>query len=220
MKTSRLLRHSLTALSVLTLPVAAETVSFDAAKTGGPPPGWSVGITGVGDARWTVAADATAPTAPNVLEQSGLVPKPSFPVCLLDAPLLRDGFVEVKFKTLSGTNDQAAGLVWRAKDALNYYVCRANALEDNVVLYKVADGKRTALDIVGRQAGYGVETKVAPGKWQALRVEFAGQWFKVSLEGKLLFQVEDSTFGEAGKVGLWTKADSVTRFDDFQCGSK
>ncbi len=220
MKTFRPLTPALALASWLNVLAAAEIVTFDAAKIGGPPQGWFSTITGVGDAKWTIESDATAPSAPQVLQQSGRVSKPSFPLCLLDAPALRDGFVEVKFKTVSGTNDQAAGVVWRARDATNYYVCRANALEDNVVLYKVVAGKRTALDIVGRAGGYGVEAKVPPERWQALRVEFAGQHFKVWLEARLLFEVEDSTFTEAGKVGLWTKADSVTRFDDFRCGEK
>jgi hypothetical protein len=220
MKTFRSLTPALALASWLNASAAAEIVTFDDAKIGGPPQGWFSTITGVGDAKWTIESDVTAPSTPQVLQQSGQVPKPSFPLCLLDAPALRDGFVEVKFKPVSGTNDQAAGVVWRAQDATNYYVCRANALEDNVVLYKVVAGKRTALDIGGRASGYGVEAKVPPGRWQTLRVEFAGQHFRVWLEARLLFEVEDSTFTEAGKVGLWTKADSVTRFDNFRCGEK
>ena len=132
--------------------------------------------------------------------------------------MFKDGFVEVKFKTLSGKKDQAAGVVWRAKDKDNYYICRANALEDNVVLYRVKEGKRTALEIVGRKGGYGVDEKVAPARWHTLRAEFTGARVKVIFDGKPLFEVEDGTFSEAGKVGLWTKADSVTLFDDFSYG--
>jgi hypothetical protein len=132
----------------------------------------------------------------------------------------QDGFVEVKFKSISGKEDQAAGVMWRAKDADNYYICRANALEDNVVLYKTENGKRKSLDIVGRKGGYGVEMKVASQTWHALRVEFVGNRFKVLLNGKHLFDVEDKTFTDVGKVGLWTKADSVTLFDDFSYGAK
>jgi hypothetical protein len=127
--------------------------------------------------------------------------------------------VEVKFKPISGEIDQAAGLVWRAQDANNYYLCRANALENNVVLYKVHQGQRTALDIVGRKGGYGVDVKVPSGQWQTLRVEFAGAQFRVLLEGRELFKVEDHTFTQPGKVGLWTKADSVTAFDDLRFGT-
>jgi hypothetical protein len=141
-------------------------------------------------------------------------------VCLQDAPRFRDGFVQVRFKTVSGDIDQAAGVVWRAKDHVNYYICRANALEDNVVLYKIQDGKRTALDIIGRKGGYGVDAKVVPAQWHTLRVDFSGNRFRVTLNGQHLFDVEDSTFAEPGCVGLWTKADSVTHFDDFSCGPK
>jgi len=121
---------------------------------------------------------------------------------------------------VSGKEDQAGGVIWRAKDADNYYIARANALEDNVVLYKTVKGKRSSLDIVGRKGGYGVKEKVAPGQWHTLRVEFAGTKFTVVFNGKKLFEVEDDTFKDTGNVGLWTKADSVTLFDDFSYGSK
>jgi hypothetical protein len=97
-------------------------------------------------------------------------------------------------------------------------VCRANALEHNVVLYRVEAGTRKALDIVGRTGGYGVDQKVTPAEWHTLRVAFAGSRFRVFLDGTPLFEVEDATFGAAGMVGLWTKADSVTLFDDFRYG--
>jgi hypothetical protein len=192
---------------------------FDALAPDGLPGGWTPLITGSGTPVWRVESDPTAPSPPHVLRQSGLVPKPSFPLSLVDASRLRDGFVEAKFKTLGGTIDQAAGLVWRARDAANYYVCRANALENNVVLYKLENGQRTPLDIVGRTGGYGVEAKVPSGQWQTLRVEFVGPRFRVFLDGRELFTVEDASFAEAGKVGLWTKADSVTAFDDFRWGA-
>ena len=164
--------------------------------------------------------DDSVPNRPLVLKQSGWTPKPSFPLCLKDGSSLRDGFVEVKFKCWSGTNDQAAGLVWRYRDEGNYYVARANALEDNVVLYKVEQGKRTALDIVGRRGGYGVKAKVPPRQWNSLRVNFMGQRFHVVLNGQDLFAVEDPSFTAPGLVGLWTKADSVTLFDDFRYGKE
>lgn len=210
---------SLAALTVAWPNSAADFRSgFDPDPVGQAPPGWTCTITGEGAPVWRVVTDATAPGPPHVLEQSGRVPKPSFPLCLHDAAALRDGFVEVKFKTVSGEVDQAAGVVWRARDAANYYICRANALEDNVVLYKVENGKRTALAPLGRPGSYGVDVKVPRATWQTLRVEFAGPRFRVFLEGRELFTVEDTTFAEAGRVGLWTKADSVTRFDDFRYG--
>jgi hypothetical protein len=196
----------------------AELVDFDAAKPGQLPPSWVAAITGEGTPQWTVGPDATAPTRPHVLKQSAWTPKPSFPVCIRSGSSLKDGFVEVKFKTVSGTNDQAAGLVWRYRDPTNYYIVRANALEDNVVLYKVQNGKRTVLDIVGRTGGYGVKVKVPPHEWGKLRVDFAGSRFRVALNGRELFAVEDTAFAETGAVGVWTKADSVSLFDDFRYG--
>ena len=213
--------NTLLMISALTTTAAlAQTASFDAVETGKSPTGWTVAVTGKGEPRWTVEKDDSAPSKPNVLKQSGEVPGPSFPLCIQDAPALKDGFVEVKFKSVSGKGDQAAGVIWRCVDKDNYYICRPNALEDNVVLYKVEKGKRTSLDIVGRKGGYGVEAKVAPQTWHTLRVEFAGNRFKVLFNGKHLFDVEDSTFQDAGKVGLWTKADSVMLFDDFSHGTK
>ncbi|MBI4324291.1 MAG: hypothetical protein HY674_03420 [Chloroflexi bacterium] len=198
---------------------SAEVVGFDLDKPDLPPVGWTTAITGEGMLVWPVAADPTAPSAPNVLKQSGEVPKSSFPLCFRQGSRVQDSFVEVKFKTVSGKVDQAAGVVWRAKDATNYYLCRANALEDNVVLYKVENGKRKSLDIVGRTGGYGVDTKVTPAQWNTLRVEFAGSRFKAQFDSKFLVEVEDATFADAGTVGLWTKADSVTAFDDFRYGN-
>ena len=124
----------------------------------------------------------------------------------------------MKFKAVAGSADRAAGLVWRAKDAGNYYVVRANALEDNVVLYKTADGVRRSLGIVGRKGGYGVAIPVPANQWHSLRVDFKGSRFRVTYNGKQLFEVEDLTFGDAGKIGLWTKADSVTLFDRITYG--
>lgn len=193
----------------------AQTVNFDNEKTGGPPSGWTCTQTGRGAAKWAVVSDSTAPSKPNVLKQSGVA---TFPVCLKDDTNLKDGFVDVKFKPVSGKEDQAGGVVWRARDANNYYVFRANANEGNAVLYKTVNGKRIPLDIVGRKGGYGTSEKVASGQWHTLRVEFAGNHFKAFFDGKHLFDVEDSTFTDAGKAGVWTKSDSVTLFDDFSYG--
>ena len=193
------------------------TDTFDDAKTGQTPPGWTATLTGRGAPEWIVVGDTSAPSAPNVLKQAG---NATYPLCLRDGVQIQDGFVEVKGKALEGEDDQAIGVVWRARDKDNYYVCRANALEDNVVLYKSEGAKRSSLVIVGRKGGYGVEEEVAPQKWHTLRVEFNGPLFQVYLNGKHLFDVEDATFTEAGTVGLWTKADSVTVFDDFSYDTK
>jgi hypothetical protein len=181
------------------------------------PAGWQTGITGKGEAKWEVVADTSAPSSPNVLRQSG---EATFVWAAKTDENIKDGFVEVKIKPVSGKEDQAGGIVWRFKDANNYYVVRANALEGNVVLYKTVNGKRSSLQVKGRMFGYGVDTKVPGGKWNTLRVEFADKLFTVFFNGNQLFQVEDETFKDAGAVGLWTKADSVTAFDDFTFGTR
>jgi hypothetical protein len=164
-----------------------------------------------------VQKDDTAPSASNVLAQvSDDATSYRFPVCIYQGLQAADVDLSVRFKTVSGKKDQAAGLIWRCQDANNYYVVRANALEGNVVLYKIENGKRTDLKPKGADAtAYGIKTPVEPQQWHALRVRARGNIFTVFLKGKELFQVEDSTFREAGKVGLWTKADSVTLFDDM-----
>jgi hypothetical protein len=202
---------------VLDSGMLAQTVNFDNEKVGTSPSGWTCTQTGRGEAKWAVVSDDTAPSKPNVLKQSGVA---TFPICLKDDINLKNGFVEVKFKPVSGKEDQAGGLVWRAKDANNYYIFRANANEDNAVLYKTVNGKRSPLDIVGRKGGYGISEKVVSGQWHTLRVEFVGTRFKAFFDGKHMFDVEDSTFSEAGEIGVWTKADSVTLFDDFTYGAK
>ena len=195
----------------------AATINFDELKTGAAPPGWTATLTGKGEAKWAVVVDDSAPSKPNVLKQSG---EGTYPVCIKDDTSLKDGFVEVKFKPISGKEDQAAGVIWRCRDKDNYYIARANATENNVVLYKTVNGKRSSLNIAGRKGGYGVKEKVASGQWHTLRVEFTGNKFSVLFNGKKLFDVVDETFTEPGKVGLWTKADSVTLFDDFTYGRK
>jgi hypothetical protein len=188
---------------------APETITFDTAETGKPPAGWTAGQTGSGQARWAVVADATAPSKPNVLKQSGIA---TYPVCIKDGTSIRDGFVEVKFKPVSGKDDQAGGVLWRAKDVNNYYVARANALEDNVTIYRTIGGRRTEKKRTGM--------KVASNQWHTLRVEFQGSHFTVMLDGKRAIDWDDEMFKDAGKVGVWTKADSVTLFDDFSFAAK
>ena len=101
-----------------------------------------------------------------------------------------------------------------------YYIVRANALEDNVVLYKVENGKRTDLPLKGEGRTYGKKAEVPAGQWSTLRVVANGPRFEVYFNGAKLDQVEDSTFTQPGKVGVWTKADSVTHFDDLTVVTK
>src|SRR5499427_7024529 len=192
--------------------MADNTASFETETVGATPKGWTATITGRGNAKWTVEQDQTAPSKSKVIKQSGVA---TYPLLMKEDINIKDGFIEVKFKAIDGSEDRAAGLVWRARDANNYYVVRANALEDNVVLYKTVSGVRSPLDIVGRLRGYGVEQAVPANQWHTLRVEFIGTRFKVIFNDKPLFEVDDSTFAEPGMIGLWTKADSVTAFDAF-----
>jgi hypothetical protein len=193
------------------------TISFENNQIGATPEGWMTTLTGKGDPQWTVESDETAPSKLKVLKQSG---RATYPLLLKNDTNIKDGFIEVKFKAVAGSQDRAAGVVWRARDANNYYVVRANALEDNFVLYKTVDGIRSALDIVGRKGGYGVAVPVPANTWHSLRIEFKAARFSASFNGKQLFEVEDSTFTDAGMVGLWTKADSVTLFDQMVYGEK
>ena len=187
----------------------AQTINFDDARPEEVPAGWTATKTGSGMPKWTVVKDASAPSKSQVLKQSG---EASYPVALKDDTSLKDGFVEVKFKAVSGEEDQAGGVIWRAKDADNYYIARANALEGNVRIYHFVQGKRTQFK--------GVNVPVAANQWHTLRVHFSSNRFTVLFNGRELFMAEDETFKEAGKVGVWTKADSVTLFDDFSHGAK
>jgi len=182
-------------------------VNFDSSAVGALPDGWKEGVTGTGSPRWSVERDATAPSAPNVLKQSG---KGTFPWCVKDASLV-DGVVEVKMKPLSGREDQAGGVVWRWKDGDNYYVARANALENNVSLYYTERGSRKTIKYV--------DAPVAGNAWHTLRVEFGGTRIRVILDGVARIEVDDKHISGAGAIGVWTKADSVTLFDDFAYGA-
>jgi len=195
--------------AILAVGAPTETVNFDDAGTGQPPAGWTATKTGSGNATWTIERDDSAPSKPNVLKQSG---QATYPLCFKNDSSLQDGFVEVKFKPISGKEDQAGGVVWRLKDANNYYIARANALEDNVTIYYTVNGRRTEK----KRASL----KVASNQWHTLRVDFQGRHFTVTYDGKQALEWDDDTFKEAGKVGVWTKADSVTLFDDFTYGGK
>jgi hypothetical protein len=172
------------------------------------PDGWVAGVTGRGTPRWTVESDATAPSKHNVLKQSG---SGTFPWCVAREASLADGFVEVHFKPISGKEDQAGGVVWRWKDGDNYYVARANALENNVSLYYTEGGSRKTIKYV--------DAPVAGNQWHTLRVEFKARRIKVILDGIARIELDDGHIEGAGSVGVWTKADSVTLFDDFAYGA-
>lgn len=187
----------------------AETFAFDNDAPGALPKGWRQGVTGRGSPRWIVEPDASAPSKPNVLMQAG---SGTFSWCVRPEAVLADGYVEVKFKPISGREDQAGGVVWRWKDGDHYYVARANALENNVSLYYTEKGGRNTIRYVN--------APVAANAWHTLRIEFKANRIKVELDGKTYIEVEDDHITGRGAVGVWTKADSVTVFDDFHYGAR
>ncbi|TFV89265.1 hypothetical protein E4K72_21660 [Oxalobacteraceae bacterium OM1] len=179
--------------------------NFDGDAVNQAPGGWTCGATGKGSPDWTVVAEAGAPSPPNVLKQSGVA---TFPWCVKADTETADGAVEVKFKPVGGKEDQAGGVVWRWKDADNYYVARANALEGNISLYHTTKGVRRAIK--------SVRAPVAPDTWHTLRVVYRAAAIEVMFDGKQYIAATDTRIRGAGKAGVWTKADSVTLFDDFK----
>jgi hypothetical protein len=190
------------AAAALAATAVAQTVDFNADAVGSPPSGWTCGVTGKGTPKWAVTPDPE--TKGNVLLQSG---SGTFPWCVLKGSTATDGSVETTFKPISGREDRAGGVLWRWKDGDNYYVARANALENNVSLYYTERGSRKTLKYV--------DAPVAPGAWHKLKVEFAGTRIVVSLDGKRYIELDDGRIAGAGSLGVWTKADSVTAFRDF-----
>ena len=184
--------------------VGAQSIRFDNEPTGAAPAGWTCGVTGRGSPRWTVEPGQAGG---RVLLQSG---NGTFPWCVRSGTAVADGFVEARFQPISGRQDQAGGVVWRWKDGDNYYVARANALENNVSLYYTEHGSRKTLKYVDAPV---------PGKvWHSLRVEFLGQRIRVMLNGKTYIDLQDAHIAGPGAVGVWTKADSVTAFSEFSYG--
>lgn len=193
-------------------------VDFESGEPGKLPAGFTPDLTGKGNAgSWTVVEDETAPRGAKTLAQVGDDPaKGRFPLCVYEDLSAKDVAVSVKLRPMSGEVDQVGGIVSRYHDRDNYYVVRANALEDNVVLYKVENGKRTDLKPIGaRLLAHGKKVDVPAGDWSELRVVAKGAEHSVYFNGEHLFDVEDDTFSGPGRVGLWTKADSVTRFDEL-----
>lgn len=198
-----------------------QTRKFDFTQdtVGQPPKGFEFGHTaGVGrPGQWIVQAEGNNQYLAQLdTDRTGS----RFPLAVLADIKAADVDLSVRFKPVSGQVDQAAGLVWRYQDENNYYIVRANAREDNVVLYKVQNGKRTDLPLKGQGRTYGKTAKVPSGQWGSLRLVARGPLFEVYYNGSKLYEVEDTTFTQAGKVGVWTKADSVTYFDDLTVVTK
>ncbi len=201
------------ALATMATSISAQTSkrswSFDQDAVGKMPPGFTSALTGQGTiGRWAVMKDDSAPSPPNVLAQTSTDPTDyRFPLAIADDTNYKDLALSVKFKTISGKVDQGAGLVFRLKGKDNYYITRANALEDNFRLYHVIKGRRVQFA--------GTNFKVTSNAWHEIKVEARGNEFRCFYDGQLKFTAKDDTFKDAGKIGLWTKADSVIHFDDL-----
>ncbi|MBI4519673.1 MAG: hypothetical protein HY701_02455 [Gemmatimonadetes bacterium] len=196
--------------------VTAQTrrIDFERETVGQPPAGFTFGHTrGVGaPGKWLVQQEGSSKFLAQLeADRTGS----RFPVAVISDLTATNVDLSVRFKPVSGRVDKAAGLVWRYQDENNYYIVRANANEDNVVLYKVEDGRRTDLPVKGEGRTYGKPARVPAGEWGTLRLVADENLFQVYYNGSKLYEVEDSTFTGAGKVGVWTKADSVTNFDDL-----
>ncbi len=185
------------------------TYSFDSDAPGQPPANFHEALTGRGSTgKWIVQADSTAPSRPNVLSQmSADATDYRFPIIIADEGSFGDFDLSVKFKPLSGSVDQAGGVIFRLKDSNNYYVVRANALENNLNFYKVVNGTRREIT--------GTSVTVPSGQWHEIRVEVTGNRITCYFDGTKRIERTDSTFAAPGKIGLWTKADSVTSFDNL-----
>lgn len=183
---------------------------FENASVGTLPEGWSATKTGEGPGSvWRVVEDETAPRGTNVLAQTSTEgPRPLFNLCVAEDTNYRDVDLSVSFKAVSGKIDQGGGPVWRYQDADNYYIARMNPLENNFRVYKVVGGKRSQLATS--------DVDAPAGKWHTIRIVQDADRIRCYLNGKLHLDVKEETFIQAGKIGLWTKADAVTSFDGLK----
>jgi hypothetical protein len=191
------------------------SVVFKKDEVGKLPKGWKAARTGKGEGSvWKVVADKTAPSRTgHVLAQTAAGPDSLFNLCVATDADYKNVDVTVSFKAVKGEKDQGGGIVWRYQDANNYYLARMNPLEQNYRFYKVVGGKRTQLESKGG-------LKVPTGSWHTLRIKMTGDDIECYLDGKKLLEGKDKTFTRAGKIGLWTKADAQTYFDNLKVRGK
>ena len=190
-------------------------LGFDKGKADEMPPGWKAGVTGKGakESVWKLVEDKTAPGGPLALYQTSKNPGSAFNVCIAeDGGKYKDVNVSVSIKAIAGDKDQGGGILWRAQDKDNFYIVRFNPLEDNFWLYKTVGGVRMSLKKV--------DAKPVDGKWQTIRVVHKGNRIQCYFNGKMLIDMTDDTFTEAGLVGLWSKADAQTYFANVQITAK
>jgi Galactocerebrosidase, C-terminal lectin domain len=187
---------------------AAMAIGIAKMDVGSPPTGFQFARTGQGDlGSWIVVSDETSFSGRAIEQSSTDRTDYRFPLAILDSVIAKNVDVSLKFKPVGGRVDQAGGIAVRVLDGDNYYVVRANALEDNVRFYRVVKGRRQQID--------GVNTKVTGGEWHSLGLKAQDERFTIEFDGKTLFTTSDRTFAGAGKIALWTKSDSVTRFDQI-----
>jgi hypothetical protein len=184
---------------------------FNKDEVGKVPSGWKAEKTGKGEGSvWKVVEDDTAPSKSGVaLAQTAESPGSVFNICVAEDSNYKDVELSVSFKAIAGKMDQGGGFVWRYQDHNNYYICRMNPLEDNYRVYKVVAGRRTQL---GAKEGI----KVPTGEWHKLKVLVKGNKMEGYLDGEKMWEITDDTYQEAGKVGLWSKADAQSHFDEFK----
>jgi Domain of Unknown Function (DUF1080) len=187
-----------------------KVLTFGKDDLGKVPAGWKAAQTGKGDASiWKVVEDKTAPSKSGfALAQTAESPGAVFNLCVTEDTSFKDVEVSVAFKANAGKKDQGGGVVWRYQDANNYYIARMNPLEDNFRVYKVVGGKRSA-------EFQDAEVKIPAGEWHTLSIKMVGDKIECSVDGKKYLEAKDDAFTKAGKVGLWTKADAQTSFDNF-----
>jgi hypothetical protein len=184
-------------------------IAIEKMTPGAPPADFEFARTGQGGpAQWAVTADRSAAVGLAIEQTSTDTTDYRFPLAIYRPFSARNVEVTLRFKAVGGKVDQAGGIAIRLSDPDNYYVARANALEDNVRFYRMVKGRREQID--------GTNTRVTANEWHQLGVRAEGQSFTVTFDGKPLFTATDRTFDEQGRVALWTKADSVTRFDGIE----
>jgi hypothetical protein len=191
------------------------SIVFSKDDEGKVPKGWKAEKTGEGEGSvWKVVADRTAPSKKGyVLAQTAAGPGPLFNLCVATDTRYKDVDVSVAFKAIKGKKDQGGGIVWRYQDANNYYIARMNPLEDNYRFYKVVAGVR-------KQLATKEDLPVRAGTWHTLRIKMVGERVECYLDGKKELEGKDDTFTRPGKIGLWTKADAQTYFDDLKVSGK
>jgi hypothetical protein len=186
----------------------AKTINFESDAVGSAPAGFELARTGGGaEGKWVVRDDKDKPGNHALVQESADKTDYRFPLAVVKDGTYKDVTLTVRAKPISGEVDQGFGLVWRYKDANNYYITRCNADEDNCTIYHVVKGSRRSFQNKG--------TKVATNTWHTLKMEAKGDHFMVWFDGNRVLDAKDETFKDAGKVGLWTKADSVIAFDDL-----